>query len=170
MRHIFITLITLCFSITGFAQIVDNTLPSDINELFLQKEASLNYISNQTNNTRDLPEIDNNGVFIQQVGDYNTTKLFVKARNQDVSVTQNGDHNTAGLFLIADQVKYNLTQTGNHNFYAAFAPGLSEVVDHNVTQTGNNCDLVVHGKNSIMDKLKITMEGEAQSLIIRNFQ
>ena len=43
-----------------------------------------------------------------------------------------------------------------------------QLLQRNIQQNGNNQNLVIHGRNGIVDKMKITMDKGSQSLIIRN--
>ena len=43
-----------------------------------------------------------------------------------------------------------------------------QLLERTIEQNGNGQNLVIEGSNSIVDKMRITMDNGSQSLIIRN--
>lgn len=163
-----ITIFILIGTSLAYAQIGNASKVDVTQQTTLTTNATLNLI----NDLQSTPNFtsDNNGIFIQQIGVYNKAYANIKAEKKDMQISQEGNFNKAALHLKAEQVVYNLTQRGDHIGYFAFSVGNPQLISHQVTQTGNNLNLVVHGQNTLYDKLKLNMQGENRSLIIRNFE
>jgi len=144
---------------------------SDIATNFDDNQQQLNYFSQQSNEAVGPGEINvsNSGVFINQIGDNNTSNVATQSAISNVKLNQFGNSNQIDLQLKADVIDYSVTQNGNNNLlleYNMFND--KQLLQRNIQQNGNNQNLVIHGRNSIVDKMKITMDKGSQSLIIRN--
>ncbi|MBQ4915362.1 hypothetical protein J8L85_12990 [Maribacter sp. MMG018] len=128
----------------------------------------LNYFIQQFNETNQI-NVDNTGVFIHQIGDGNTSSITTQSQVTDVQVNQLGNANTVDLNLKADEIDYTVTQKGNNNLLLEHsAQSGKQLLQRTIQQNGNNQNLVIQGRNSIVDKMKITMNNGSQSIIIRN--
>lgn len=113
----------------------------------------------------------NNGVFINQVGNDNTALVAIRSQVSDVNLLQAGDLNKMRLNLQADFVDYQALQLGTNNLLLEYPSlGNKTLLQRVVEQYGDNQSLIIHGQNSIIDKMRIRMEAGSQSLIIRNTQ
>lgn len=132
--------------------------------------AKLNLIPGiHRSNTLHVSHFANNEVYIRQAGNNNGMVLKIKASSSDIEIWQKGDDNQAYFDLRADHIQYDLTQLGNGNRYLHFNTTNPELISVNTLQTGNDLDIIVHGNNSISEKLKVNMKGDSRTLIIRNF-
>jgi hypothetical protein len=143
----------------------------ELSPSFYDSQQQLNYFSRQTNEPLGLDEINvsNSGVFINQIGDNNTSNVATQSSVSAIQLNQFGNSNQIELQLKAEVIDYNVTQNGNSNLlleYNMFND--KQLLQRTVQQNGNNQNLVIHGRNSIVDKMKITMDKGSQSLIIRN--
>ncbi|WP_047245530.1 hypothetical protein [Maribacter thermophilus] len=128
----------------------------------------LNYFLQQSNETNHI-NVNNTGVFIHQIGDDNTSSVTAQSHVTNVEVNQLGNANTVDLTLKADEIDYSVTQKGNNNLLLEHSTqNGKQLLQRTIQQNGNNQNLVIYGRNSIVDKMKITMGNGSQSIIIRN--
>ena len=81
-----------------------------------------------------------------------------------------GSSNEINLDLSADRIRYNVIQTGNENRLLEYSSKLGNgVIQRSVLQAGNNNNLIIHGSNSLSDKMTIQMNGGITGIVIRNF-
>lgn len=138
---------------------------------FSSHSQQLNYYSQQSNDVVSNANINvvNKGVYIVQVGNNNNTNVSAQSQVSDIELKQYGHSNIIDLNLKAEFIDYTALQQGNNNLlleYNLFDN--KQLIERNIQQKGNNQNLVIHGRNSIADKMKITMNEGSQSLIIRN--
>ena len=143
----------------------------ELSPSFDNNQQQLNYYAQQSSGSVNAFEkmVPNTGVFINQIGDNNRTDVAVQSQTSNIQLIQLGNANQIDLKLKADVIDYSVTQQGNNNFlleYNIF--DRKQLIDRSIEQTGNNQNLIIHGRNSIVDKMKITMGRGSQSLIIRN--
>ncbi|WP_224484874.1 hypothetical protein [Robertkochia aurantiaca] len=134
----------------------------------IDRSVQLNLVSNQ-NSTSPARTISNNNIFIKQIGINNTATVANVSNSSKIEIEQNGNKNEAGLYLQAERIQYRLQQLGDDHKYLHFNNSNPELINVNAIQNGNGTDIIIHGKNSLSEKLKINMNGNARSLIIRNF-
>jgi hypothetical protein len=131
----------------------------------------LNYISLQSS-LSPLPSdsnVVNTGIFIQQIGNNNYSEITTQSTVNDVQLNQFGNNNNIDLKLKAEIIDYSVTQNGNNNTLIEYNTFNSkQLLERTVEQNGNGQNLVIEGSNSIVDKMRITMDNGSQSLIIRN--
>lgn len=157
--------LALMFSLAVFSQ-SDIVTPEQIQSEGMKFVTRYSQESNTDNPSAQQTQ---NSVYISQIGDLNKVDTYSYTSQGAISVLQNGDNNKAGLFLKAESIDYQLTQKGDNNRYLHFNWSTPELIKVNATQTGNNTDIIIHGKNSISEKIKIDMQGNDRALIIRNF-
>ena len=107
-----------------------------------------NFLLNQGVVSKTNLPTTNNNVIIAQIGDDNSLISTTKSLNSTVTIVQNGNKNEAVL-------DYSLDKTNLRNT--------------TINQTGNNQNLTISGSNSLSEKMKVSMQGQNQSIIIRNF-
>jgi len=131
----------------------------------------LNYFSQQLNTPLSPSEIKvtNTGIFIQQIGNNNYADLTTQSHVSDIQLNQFGNNNKIDLQLKAEIIDYSITQNGNNNTLLEYNTiNNKQLIERTIEQNGNGQNLIIEGNNSIVDKMKITMENGSQSLIIRN--
>lgn len=163
LNGLIIFMCIICF--TGYSQ-VDIVTPIDT-ESEVVKFVTRNSGGVKTNDGGLSQK--QNAVYIQQIGQSNKIISYSQTENGSISVQQDGNNNRAGLFLKAQTIEYNLSQSGDDNKYLHFNISTPDLIKVNAVQQGKNTDIIIHGKNSISEKLKINMKGNDRSLIIRNF-
>ena len=173
MEKLFLTLL-FSFIITGILSvnaqgIIDK--PKDIDDGFRTRQQQLNYYVQQSMGSEGALEkvMPNSTVFINQIGDDNIAEIATNSTASNIKLNQLGNSNQIDLKLRADVIEYSITQQGNNNLLLEYNNFLGkQYIDRKILQKGNNQNLVIHGRNSIVDKMEITMEIGSQSLIIRN--
>ncbi len=143
----------------------------ELGQSFSDNQQQLNYFSQQTNEPLGQNEINvsNSGVFINQIGNNNISNVATQSAISNVKLNQFGNSNQINLQLKAEVIDYSVTQNGNNNLLLEYNMfNGKQLLQRTVQQNGNNQNLVIHGRNSIVDKMKINMGSGSQSLIIRN--
>ncbi|WP_157486467.1 hypothetical protein [Maribacter forsetii] len=133
-------------------------------------QEQLNYFSQQSNAALLPSEINvtNTGIFIQQIGNNNYSDITTQSTISDVQLNQFGNNNNIDLKLKAEIIDYSVTQNGNNNTLIEYNTfNNKQLLERTVEQNGNGQNLVIEGSNSIVDKMRISMDNGSQSLIIR---
>ena len=166
-------LIFVCFTFSNLpAQgIINKDNERVVSSGFDTNAQELNYFSQQSNEvlSNDNVNVVNTGVFINQIGDNNSSNVATQSAISTVKLNQFGNSNQINLQLKAEVIDYSVIQNGNNNLlleYNMFND--KQLIQRTVQQNGNNQNLVIHGRNSIVDKMEINMGSGSQSLIIRN--
>jgi hypothetical protein len=113
---------------------------------------------------------ENTGVFINQIGNYNSTVVRSVSESSDINLIQTGTGNAMGLDLIARNISYNAIQQGDRNILLEFNSNFTgkDLLQRDIQQVGNDQNLIIHGNNGLSDRLQVRMSNSGQSLIIRN--
>ncbi|MCC4212818.1 hypothetical protein [Leeuwenhoekiella parthenopeia] len=126
-----------------------------------------------TPSAKQLPlpaeQTENSNIFIVQVGLSNLIETSVESSNVDLAFNQNGLNNTISMIDRANEINISVIQNGNQNTFAKYNFFNNTVVNSTFIQNGNNQDINIFGGNSISEAMKITMTGDGQSIIVRNF-
>lgn len=108
------------------------------------------------------------GARINQIGNNNKLDLTTISNSSGITIDQIGDDNRTLLFLRGEQIDYSVLQQGNNNLLLEYNNNPDkQLLQREVNQIGNRQNLIIHGQNDIVDRMKITMRG-SQSVIIRN--
>ena len=140
-------------------------------QLIVNNSQYLDYFSEQSIEamTSSNHKISNSGIFIQQIGNNNYSEISTQSTVSDVQLNQFGNNNNIDLKLKAEIIDYSVTQMGNNNTLIEYNTfNNKQLLERTIEQNGNGQNLVIEGSNSIVDKMRITMDNGSQSLIIRN--
>jgi len=160
---IYCLLLLIGFGLSVHAQTYNEENASEI-ESINKESISNNLLSSQTPN-EVVPQ--DNSIFINQIGNYNEITASLQTQKSSLQLTQQGNYNTTGLYVRASEVNQTVVQSGDDHRYVNFSD--TEIQNLEVLQTGTGQNLIMHGDNSISDNLKIRMNGNGQSVTIRNF-
>lgn len=138
-------------------------------ESFESEPSELNFISAKNFQVVPVKNISNCNVFINQIGIDNEVLVKTQSINNDIVLNQNGTQNKIYLDVIADNVEESISQLGNYNYVLDYSTLGAELHSLEVLQTGNNQSLTWFGGNSISENLKVNMQGESKTIIVRNF-
>jgi len=132
--------------------------------------AQLNVLNQQANNgLLQNFNAENNNILITQVGVNNVSTVQTTATNSSIILGQTGNDNIMQLDLNATNIDYRALQTGNDNMLLEFSNGgATQLLQRSIEQTGNGQNLIIHGTNSLVDRMTIKMATGGQSVIIRN--
>tara|TARA_R110000787_G_scaffold81036_2_gene175865 strand:+ start:23079 stop:23576 length:498 start_codon:yes stop_codon:yes gene_type:complete len=156
-----ISILLLMVVHVGYSQsIKDNSSINANNQdyLFIQNFQTPSTIITNTNN-----------VLINQIGSDNEVKVKTQSLNNDIVLSQNGTQNKIILDVAADNIKETISQIGNYNYVLDYSSFGAENHSLEVLQTGNNQNLTWFGDNALSESLKVTMQGESKTIIVRNF-
>jgi hypothetical protein len=136
---------------------------------FKDKAAQQNFLSNQETVVVTEASLNDNAVFISQIGDGNEVNSNTTSNESEVNFLQIGNSNIATINLRSDVIKESIFQLGNN--HSVLDVNVFKNASHNiqVNQSGNNQNLTLFGSNSISEKLKVSMQGQNQTIIVRNF-
>jgi hypothetical protein len=170
---LFVSTILLLFVCNVQGQTFSNsTATQTASESFSTQDGRTNFISTQDMQRSVAPLTTgqaDSSVLISQIGVNNTTVANASSENGVVQVVQRGDDNNTFIDVSATELKSTVIQSGNNNNYLNFNVFNQEVHETEIIQNGNNQNLIRHGGNAISDKIKVTMQGQGQSVIIRSF-
>ena len=150
------------------AQTFEATDNTDAISSFDTQSSQENFLLNQTDTTTSFASTENS-VFIAQIGDNNDIVSITKSFESDINIVQNGNQNVTVLDLNSTKLAETVIQKGDNNTFLDYSPFKSDVRNATINQTGNNQNLTMFGSNSLSEKIKISMQGQDQSIIIRNF-
>ncbi|WGD33870.1 hypothetical protein [Olleya sp. YS] len=135
---------------------------------FETQSSQENFLLNQSATTASVTSSDN-AIFIAQIGDSNNLISNTTSTESNITVIQNGDENLTVLDINSTTLKETVIQNGDNNTFLDYSPFRSNLRNATINQTGNNQNLTMFGSNSLSEKIKISMQGQDQSIIIRNF-
>ncbi len=163
----FMCLCMLLFATTlSYSQNYTDT--NSVFDSFKSANAENNFLSSQTYQVQQTGGTDNS-IFISQTGRNNEISSTTSSESSDLKYFQRGDNNDIYVNLNADRIEETVLQNGNNNSVLNFNSLQLKYHQGQIIQNGNNQNLTWYGGNSISEKLKITMEGNSQSVIVRNF-
>ncbi len=111
-----------------------------------------------------------NYLTIKQIGDYNSNDIDLHTESSSINLAQIGHDNRAIVNLNAANISYNLLQKGYKNRVLEFGSKSPDLqLQRLVIQSGNAHNVIIHGSNAITEKVKINMQGNGKSVVIRNF-
>lgn len=111
-----------------------------------------------------------NQVFISQIGNNNSFNSNIRSVKSNLAVFQTGNNNEAVIDQDAVNLKESVIQFGNNNVFYDLGSSLKLSHDGQIIQRGNNQRLLWLGDNSISDRLRVSMQGNNQRVIIRNIR
>ncbi len=170
--HTFLLVCFLLFSVqNSIAQnyIIEET-PAE-SDSFQTKETALNFLSSQntpTNQNKNL--VESNTVFIEQIGNNNVLNANTNSDTSDLNFSQRGESNSIFLDIsVANDIQQDILQQGDKNQFFNITTNPFGSHSAEIIQNGNNQDITLYGNNSISDKIKINMQGNDRSVIVRSF-
>ncbi len=167
-NHLFISiLLSLAIYLTSNVSIgqtysleIKKDIPIDLTQIAQKNPQTTNLLTNS---------LEDNTVFINQVGENNQVNSYTNASTSSIQVLQNGNQNKVYLDISADTIDELVIQNGNNNTLLDYSTFGVESHELQLIQNGNNQNLIWYGGNSISEKMKITMQGESKTIIVRNF-
>ncbi|MBW1298619.1 hypothetical protein [Aquimarina litoralis] len=166
---LYLVVISLCIFGNTYAQNEDNQDESlvDNQEQFI----TLNQLQSTNINSQFSREslINNNSVFIQQVGTGNQVFSNITAQTSDIRLSQNGEQNLIDINETSRDIEKFITQNGNNNSVIDFSfnPDISTNLE--ILQEGDNLSFEKFGSNELSNNLKFKMTGNARTIIVRSF-
>jgi hypothetical protein len=137
---------------------------------FNSETSQENFLLNQVAvNSNIYLTSDSNSIYLSQIGNNNNLVSTTTALESNIVIIQNGNQNNTILDLNGAKLKETVLQNGDNNTFLDYS--LFKTMERNVevNQTGDNQNLTMFGSNSLSEKMKISMQGQDQSIIIRNF-
>ncbi|MEL4307277.1 hypothetical protein [Joostella sp. CR20] len=154
---------TILFSGIGVVAVAQS--PKTVNEAMLANNQTLVTRKNSTSTQNQ-----NNGVYLSQVGDYNSASVALKASEVNYNLQQNGNQNNVNQMVVAQSITQNVTQQGANNYVQEIAYNPNNAMNTQTIQEGNNLLVEKYGSNSIGDNMTIKMTGNDRSVIVRNYK
>ncbi|WP_028376241.1 hypothetical protein [Leeuwenhoekiella sp. MAR_2009_132] len=131
-----------------------------------QEALNLVGLFNDTNSRNT--ELNNNEIYIKQIGSYNLTNINITSKASDISVTQNGNANDVNLEYNVNTAISEIQQLGNRNSITDFVLDPSADISLDLIQNGNDLSFERQGVNDLTKSLKFRQNGFSQSLIVRS--
>ena len=108
-------------------------------------------------------------IYIEQIGSSNQASFFSKTESSDINLIQNGNGNSVRTAITALSRVESIHQQGDNHFLTEFANTPFLNLERTIKQNGNSQNLIIHGSNSLSEKMRVAMEGNTNTIIIRNF-
>lgn len=124
---------------------------------------SLNY--NQLLNDRTSIN-QQNVVFIQQIGNFNSVFSQTQTQSSNLELIQNGDYNSILLDINAPKLDARVHQNGDNNLVLDYIYYSNLNVKLNAIQKGNNLSINRIGVNSLSNKLQLVQEGSFKTITV----
>ena len=161
----FLLFLALIFVFSANAQTYN-----DASELegFNEKSAEMSFLSSQNSLSTISKAPTSNNIFINQIGSDNNAIVDIKSDYADLRIAQKGYNNDLYYQVSAATIQGSLVQNGDNN--SIFHTNPFEIKSHEaqILQNGNNQNVEWTGSNSISEKVKMTMQGDNQTIIVRN--
>ncbi len=170
-----IVLVILFFvgaSSTVKAQTFENRNNENSSLSSIGNEASQqNFLSTQNANAKvgEGSLLSENAVFITQIGDDNEVNSVTSSSESNIRYVQIGNSNIADVNVGSERIDETIFQIGDNNTVFDYNVFKNEGHNIDVRQSGSNQNLTLFGSNSISEKLKVSMQGQNQTIIVRNF-
>lgn len=113
--------------------------------------------------------IQNNTVFINQIGDYNTNTIKIATNASEINLFQNGNSNDAQLNYVANTAIANLVQNGDNNRIMDNVNSPYEDISLDLIQNGNSLKFERDGVNELTKSLKFRQAEASPIIIVRSF-
>ncbi|OOV29553.1 hypothetical protein BXU11_06615 [Flavobacterium sp. LM5] len=111
-----------------------------------------------------------NGIFIQQIGNFNSSNVDVIARSTEISLDQQGNNNSIIVSKEAFTVQQKIMQKGDNNNVFDIGGYSRHSVSMEFMQTGNNQNIHSFGTNSLSKDMKISQSGNGSTVIVVNLK
>lgn len=128
-----------------------------------------NFLLNQGNAIYENVTSDSNSIYVTQIGDNNNLGSTTKSLESNIVIIQDGNQNTTFLDLNSSKLTESVVQKGENNTFLDYSMFKSTIRNVEINQTGGNQTLTMFGSNSLSEKMKVSMQGQNQSIIIRNY-
>ncbi len=161
---LFINIVSsMCFAQNA----VEETNPLDLIKVI----GPQNIVPNFSINPTQISSITShsNNIYIDQIGSNNTIRINAVTQRSNIDLIQNGNSNTVRLNFSALSAAETIQQQGDNHHLAAFGNTPSLNLQRTVNQEGYGQKLIIHGSNSLSEKIQLNMKGAASTIIIRNF-
>ena len=120
--------------------------------------------------TPALASATNSGsVYIHQIGADNQGNVLLRGRNNEVQLMQYGNANRADIRLSGKSVVHHTLQYGDGNQLFEYGNASNLDLERSILQNGNNQNISIFGSNSLTQNLRLNVQGNAESITIRNF-
>ncbi len=138
---------------------------------FQTRATALNFLSSQnTPAIQNRNSVESSSIFIEQIGNDNVLNANTSSQTSDLNFSQRGNSNSIFLDIsVADDIQQDILQQGNRNQFFNITTNPFGSHSAEVIQNGNNQDVTIYGNNSISDRIKINMQGDDRSVIVRSF-
>ncbi len=135
------------------------------------KAAQLSFLASQTTpiNTAATTSVSNK-IYIQQIGNNNSAISNTRSVYSNVNLFQRGSNNDIVLDVTSGLINENVFQNGNNHSFIDLSSKATLFHGATIYQSGSNQNLIWYGTNSISEKMRVTMKGKNQTIIIRNIK
>lgn len=166
MKNLF--LIVLFIAGTALGQTYVDEKPV-VNNTSLQSTNSQLNLATTQNQSTSSQFVNQNTVFIEQVGSNNSAMASISSNDSQVVIFQDGTNNTTDLNLSADRIRNNIVQIGNSNQVFDYSTHGAQVHEATVLQNGNYNTTISVGANSISERMQINQTGNGSSVFVLHF-
>ena len=161
-----IYLATLCISCLSF-----NALAQDQKAVLqvIEHKGQLLFQDNANEQMNPAVLQQDNVISVSQIGNYNSVTTSVQTQISNLSYNQQGAYNEMDIVATGREVNHNIVQYGDNNSFDNFSVNPASQQSIELIQKGNNQNVSIFGENSMSKNMKVSLEGNDKTLIIRNF-
>lgn len=141
-------------------------------DIQLQRTSDLQTMTlvNETNVSQSYQSPQGNAIMIQQLGNLNAAYTNIASSSATINIVQRGNSNTAALQLKGQNINENIIQLGSNNSVKDYAFGTVNTHGLQLLQRGTNLSFERIGFNSTSSQIRVQMQGNSKSVIIRSFR
>lgn len=107
--------------------------------------------------------------YVYQIGANNVGLVRITAENSELNLLQHGNANHAKIELSGKSLVHQTLQHGNGNLFIEYGNMPHLDLRREIVQDGNNQNLIIYGSNSLTQNLKLNVQGDSETITIRNF-
>lgn len=164
--------LTILFPLCTFSQTykTDNNKSGD--KIEIAPNMSPDVLAGLIINTNPNPKnaiIAGNSVYLQQIGDYNTTRIVTRTNASEINVTQNGDYNDTHIDYTANTAIVDLVQNGNSNRFRDVVNDPDANISVDLVQEGSYLNFEREGVNELTKSLKFRQTEASPTIIVRSY-
>jgi len=161
-----IAIISVFLLLQGYAVLAQET-PTTLN--IVEHKGQLLVQHSPLNPINQVRYRQDNQIAVFQIGDQNTLNTQIQAAGSELSYNQLGSYNSIDVIATAKEINHKINQQGDYNHFESYSHNPNAQQSLELIQYGNQQNVSIFGENSLSREMKIKVEGNDKTLVIRNF-
>lgn len=168
MKNLFFLFFFVVFTSLGQTYVDDRQVVNNSNLQTTNSQLNL-LVDQNIVNSSNTQFVNQNSVFIEQVGSGNNASVRVASDNSQINIYQDGNLNNTILNLRADRIRENIVQLGNSNRVYDYSIHGAQNHAVDVLQNGNYNTTISAGANGISERMRVNQTGNGSSVFVLHF-